>query len=448
MGSPMLYVRRSIGRKLMLALGLPSLAFALAGVLWLRRETAAIAPGIEPVYRVALVALLVFAAAMAFTHALVIRLFVRNPLKRLVAAMKRAQAGDFLHRVPVEGTDEIARLARTYNETLAALTDLNAHRIEDALAMDALQRQLAVRAEAERRARELTFLVDLGRTLASTLELEPLLAALAERAVRGLGLESLEVLLADEATGDLVVRAVHGRDEARLGVRTRPDDALAGFERARMVQGDELLGVLALRTPDGAAIGADEVRLSQTDALTGAHNRRSLFARLDQELERSRRFEHAMALALVDVDRFREYNEALGHVEGDAVLRTVATLLGGAVRKVDLVARYGGEEFAVVLARADRAAALQVGEKLRAAIEAAALPHPAAAAGRVTISIGIGVFPDDGGDLGALVDAADAALFAAKRAGRNAVRAHEVGMRGHPGRRRDESVTADADAAG
>ena len=468
----MLYVRRSLGRKLMLALGLPSLAFAVVGVLWLRRETAAIAPEIEPVYRVALVALVVFAAAMSFTHVLVIRLFVRNPLKRLVAAMKRAQAGDFLHRVPVEGQDEIARLARTYNETLAAVTDLNARRIEDALAMDALQRQLAVRAEAERRARELTFLVDLGRTLASTLELEPLLAALAERAVRGLGLESLEVLLADEATGDLVVRAVHGRDEARLGVRIRPDDPLPGLERSRMVQGDELLGVLALRTPDGAAIGADEarlvesvaslaamaianarlhhrmVRLSQTDALTGAHNRRSLFARLDQELERSRRFEHAMALALVDVDRFREYNEALGHVEGDAVLRTVATLLGGAVRKVDLVARYGGEEFAVVLARADRAAALQVGEKLRAAIEAAALPHPAAAAGRVTISIGIGVFPDDGGDLGALVDAADAALFAAKRAGRNAVRAHEVGMRGHPGRRRDESVTADADAAG
>ena len=470
MGSPMLYVRRSIGRKLMLALGLPSLAFALAGVLWLRRETAAIAPGIEPVYRVALVALLVFAAAMAFTHALVIRLFVRNPLKRLVAAMKRAQAGDFLHRVPVEGTDEIARLARTYNETLAALTDLNARRIEDALAMDALQRQLAVRAEAERRARELTFLVDLGRTLASTLELEPLLGALAERAVRGLGLEALEVLLADDATGDLVVRAVHGRDEARLGVRIRPDDALPGLERSRMVQGDELLGVLALRAPGGAPIGPDEarlvesvaslaamaianarlhgrmVRLSQTDALTGAHNRRNLFARLDLELERSRRFEHAMAVALVDVDRFREYNEALGHAAGDAVLRTVATLLGAAVRKVDLVARFGGEEFAIVLTRADRAAALQACEKLRSAVEAAALPHPAAAAGRVTVSIGIGVFPDDGGDLGALVDAADAALFAAKRAGRNAVRAHEAGMRSHPGRRRDASVTADVEA--
>ncbi len=336
----MLYVRRSIGRKLMLAVGLPSFVFSVAGVLWLRRETSALAPGLDPVYRGALVALGVFTAAMGLTFVLVIRVLVRNPLKRLVAAMKRAQAGDFLHRVPVESDDEIGRLARTYNETLAALTDLNARRVEDAIALDALQRELAVKADLHQKM----------------------------------------------------------------------------------------------------------VRLSQADTLTGAHNRRSLFARLDQELERSRRFQHALAVALVDVDRFREYNEALGHGAGDVVLKTVAGLLGGAVRKVDLVARYGGEEFAVVLAGADRAAAAQSAENLRAAVEAAALPHPAAEAGRVTISVGTAVFPDDGRDLGGLVDAADSALYAAKRAGRNAVRAHEPGMRSHPGRRRDEKLTADADA--
>jgi diguanylate cyclase (GGDEF)-like protein len=100
----------------------------------------------------------------------------------------------------------------------------------------------------------------------------------------------------------------------------------------------------------------------------------------------------------------------------------------------------------VVLARADRAAALKAAEKLRATVEAAAIPHPASEAGRVTISVGVAVFPDDGGEAGALVDAADAALFAAKRAGRNVVRAHEAGMRTHPGRRRDARVTSDADA--
>jgi diguanylate cyclase (GGDEF)-like protein len=460
----MLYVRRSIGRKLMVAVGLPSLAFAAAGWLWLRAE----AP--EPVHRVALVALGVFAAAIGATFTVVIRLFVRNPLKRLVAAMRRAQGGDFLHRVPVESEDEIGRLARTYNETLAALTDLNTKRIDDALAMDALQRELAVKAAAERRARELSFLVDLGRTLASSLDLELLLAAFVDRVVPALGLEALEVLLVEASTGDLVVRAVHGDGPRKPGDRLRAGAPLPDLETTRLAQGDEPLGLLALRKAGGVPVDPDEgrlvdsvaglaaiaisnarlhqkmVQLSQTDALTGAHNRRSLFAHLDQELERSRRFEHPMAVALVDVDRFREYNEALGHAAGDAVLRTVAKLLGGAVRRVDLVARYGGEEFAVVLARADRAAAVAAAEKLRATVEQAAIPHPASEVRRVTISVGVAVFPEDARELGALVDAADAALFAAKRAGRNVVCAHEPGMRTHPGRRRDGRTTADAEA--
>ena len=83
-----------------------------------------------------------------------------------------------------------------------------------------------------------------------------------------------------------------------------------------------------------------------------------------------------MAVALVDVDRFRAYNEAHGHAAGDAILRRVGAILQGAVRKVDLVARYGGEEFAVLLPRADRAAALAAAEKLRAAVSEAARTVP------------------------------------------------------------------------
>jgi diguanylate cyclase (GGDEF)-like protein len=466
------YVRRSIGRKLMLALGAPSLLFSVLGVLWLRRETRLVVPGLEVVFRTAIVALLLFSLAMAITHVVVVRILVRNPLKRLVAAMHRAQHGEFLHRVPVDRQDEVGRVAIAYNETLAAVTDLHARRIEDAAAMEALERQLAVRAEAEKRARDMSFLVDLGRTLASTLDLDELLAALVERLSRGGRIEAIRVFLADEATGDLVLRAAHGGPEAAIGSRIRPGEPVPGFRTVPLAHGDDPGGVLALRKPGGAPSDPDEerlvesiatqaamavanarlhqkmVRLSERDALTGAHNRRSLFARLDLELERSARFEHAMAVALVDVDRFRSYNEAHGHAAGDAILHTVAGILGRAVRKVDLVARYGGEEFAVLLARADRAAALAAAEALRAAVEAANIPHSASEAGRVTISVGIGVFPEDGRDLGALIDAADAALYAAKRAGRNAARVHESGMRTHPGRRRDVKVTADAEAGG
>jgi diguanylate cyclase (GGDEF)-like protein len=464
------YVRRSIGRKLMLAVGAPSLLFSLVGVLWLRHETQLLAPGLEDVYRTALAALLVFAVAMGLTHVLVVRLLVRNRLKRLVAAMRRARDGDFLHRVPVEGEDELGRLAEAYNATLAAVTDLHARRIEDARAMEALERELAVGAEAEKRVREMSFLVDLGRTLASTLDLDELLRALVERLGRAQRLEELRIYLAEDAAEDLVLRAAIGAGEREVGSRRRPGDPLPGFENVPLALGEAGAGLIAFRPAGGKPLGADEarlvdsvatqaamaianarlhqkmVRLSQIDALTGAHNRRSLFARLDLELERSRRFEHGLALALVDVDRFRPFNDAFGHAAGDGILRQVAAILGGAVRKVDLVARYAGEEFAVVLPRADREAALAAAEKLRAAVEAAAIPHGASDAGRVTISVGVAVFPADGAELPALIDAADAALYAAKRAGRNVVRPHEAGMRQHPGRRRDVSMTADAEA--
>ncbi|HET7823675.1 MAG TPA: diguanylate cyclase [Anaeromyxobacter sp.] len=463
-------ITRSIGRKLMLAVGVPSLLFALAGVLWLRHQTRLAAPELEGVYRTALVGLVLFAVAMGLTHVLVVRVLVRNPLKRLVAAMARARGGDFLHRVPVESRDELGRLADAYNETLAALTDLNARRIEDARSMEALERELAVRAEAERRAREMSFLVDLGHALASTLDLDELLRALCERAATGLGLEAVRVWLADDA-GGLALRAAHG-GAASAGELRRAEDPLPGFDVIRLPRRDGPADALAVRKAGGAPLDDGErrllesvaaqaglaianarlhqkmVRLSQSDALTGVANRRSLFARLDLELDRSRRFQHGMAVALIDVDRFRRYSEASGPAAADAILRQVAALLAGAVRKVDLVARYLGEEFAVLVAHADRAAALDVAEALRAAVDRAALPHPTSEGGHVTISVGVAAFPDDGEDLAELIDAADSALYAAKQAGRNAVRAHEAGMRSNPGRRRDVKHTADAEAGG
>ncbi len=466
------YVRRSIGRKLMLAVGAPTLLLAMVVVAWLRRETRLVAPGADGAYLVALAALLVFAVTTALSHFLVVRVLVRSPLKRLVAAMRRARDADFLHRIPVESADEIGRVAEAYNATLAAMTDLNARRVEDARALEALERELAVKAEAEKRAREMSFLVDLGRTLASTLDLDALLQALVERLGRVPAFEAVRVFLADEASGDLVLRAASGGGEHGIGARRRPGDPLPGFEAVPLSHGDDPGDLLAIRKPGGAPLDADEaplvasvaaqaalaianarlhqqmVRLSQSDPLTGVHNRRSLFARLEMELDRGRRFDQRMAVALVDVDRFRLFNEAFGRAAGDGVLKQVAALLGAAVDKVDLVSRYCGEEFAVVLASADRARALAAAEKLRAAVEQAAIPHAVSEAGRVTLSVGVAIFPDDGRDLPALIDAADSALYAAKRAGRNVVRAHESGMREDPGRRRDVKVTADAEAEG
>src|SRR5512134_2334051 len=111
-------IRRSIGRKLLLAVGAPALLFSLLGVLWLRHETRPLAPEVGPLHHAALLALVVLAAALAATHLVAVRLFVDRRLRRLAAGMRRAREGDFLHRVPVDGEDEIGQVARTYNETL------------------------------------------------------------------------------------------------------------------------------------------------------------------------------------------------------------------------------------------------------------------------------------------------------------------------------------------
>ncbi|BDG05923.1 diguanylate cyclase [Anaeromyxobacter oryzae] len=495
-------VRRSLGRKLMLAVGVPSVAFALVLLMWLRSRTEALQPELDASYRLAIGAVIALAAGGAAIHALAMRFLVEQPLQRLAAGLRRAREGDFLHRVPVESDDELGVLAENFNTTLAAVTDLHARRIEDAASMESMQRELALKAQLEARVKELTLLFDLSRRLVSTLELDRLLGIVTELVGRGLGDHAFALFLAEEGTGDLVVRSVSGLDAAVVGTRVRSGEGPAGWaarERATVLVGDTTTdprrpvlpwhggdaagailsvpllhqdactGVLAFFRPARDAFPADEVRLlesvagqaaiaienarlhqkmvrlSQTDALTGVHNRRSLFARLELEAERCERFEHHMAIALVDVDRFRAYNEAHGHAAGDAILRRVGALLQGAVRKVDLVARYGGEEFAVLLPRANRAAALAAAEKLRGTVREAALPD---GAGHVTISVGVGVWPDDARELAALMDAADAALYAAKRAGRDAVRAHEPGMREHPGRKRDVATTADAEAAG
>src|SRR6266542_827707 len=356
----------------------------------------------------------------------------------------------------------------------------------------------------EGRLRELTVLSDLARTLNSTLALDELLPFVTELVGRTLGFEAFALLLVDEPSGELVVRSMFGMSGV-VGERIAPGAGLAGWagkerqlllvrdtrEDARfpverwtrghhgsalavpmIVQG-ECVGVLDFFRPVVDAFGDDEVRflqsvasqaamaianarlheravaLSLTDALTGLHNRRSLFARLELKLERSERFSHACAVAMVDVDHFKEINNAHGHLAGDATLRRVGELLGGAVRKIDTVARYGGEEFALVLPRADRAAALEVAEKVSQLVAATPLEHDAGQpGGKITISVGVATFPDDARDLATLVDSADAALFAAKRAGRNTAVAFAPGMRENPGRRRDVRHTAQVEPGG
>ena len=158
-----------------------------------------------------------------------------------------------------------------------------------------------------------------------------------------------------------------------------------------------------------------------TDALTGCYNRRSLELHLDRELQNAQRQHQPLALLMLDLDRFKQLNDTVGHDAGDAALRQLSDCFRHELRGVDTAARYGGDEFALVLPRAFAEGAVVVAERLRARIGQIEIPG----FGRLTVSIGIAAFPLHASSRQQLVSAADAALYNAKRAGRNRVAAYE-----------------------
>jgi diguanylate cyclase (GGDEF)-like protein len=163
--------------------------------------------------------------------------------------------------------------------------------------------------------------------------------------------------------------------------------------------------------------------LSTTDGLTGLANRRHFDEVLRTECARAARLRQPLAVIMLDVDYFKKFNDRYGHQAGDACLIRVAQALAAGTRRAsDLTARYGGEEFSIVLPNTGTDEARQIGEALRCAIEALGVAHAGAAAGQVTISVGIAVKPGQGtGDPDVLMRLADAALYRAKDAGRNCV---------------------------
>lgn len=169
-----------------------------------------------------------------------------------------------------------------------------------------------------------------------------------------------------------------------------------------------------------AAINKELQELSVKDGLTGLHNRRHLMATLASETARAERHRHPFAVLMIDLDHFKNYNDTLGHPAGDRLLIRVAQIFKESIRVVDYAARYGGEEFLVMLPESPPEAAMEVAERIRARV-AEDNCDGAHEKGQVTVSIGVANYPKSGSTAEALIARADAALYEAKRLGRNRV---------------------------
>jgi diguanylate cyclase (GGDEF)-like protein len=186
---------------------------------------------------------------------------------------------------------------------------------------------------------------------------------------------------------------------------------------------------VAERTHELAIANAQLEVLSITDPLTGLANRRQLGDILDVEWRQAQRSGRPIALAMVDIDHFKLFNDRYGHAAGDKCLQHVAGQLRRGTRDGDLVARYGGEEFAVVMPDTDTAAAIRIAERLRTAIATLAVPDTPATKPSITISVGVGAtVPRPDATAASLVEVADAELYRAKRSGRNRVHAAVPGV--------------------
>jgi diguanylate cyclase (GGDEF)-like protein len=417
--------------------------------------------------------------SVAVGTVLIVNGLLSNQLKQLTAAIRLAEKGKWLPITRAAGPelrdDEIGEVMRAFDRLCVTVTDLSVAAIDSA-------RELAWTRHELRLKEALSLLFELTQTLGEG-DLATILDAIPAKVAPALGFERVAILLYDEDHNEFAVRATYGFAPGEIdGVRFPRDDVIAGaaadtgepvvipdtardtryshFKGRHLGDGafacipmkvrGRLVGLFDVLRPERGAIGVDDLRLltsltsytalaiahlgatqrlrdlSITDELTGVHNRRYLLEKVDREIERVRRTGQPLAALMIDIDHFKRINDDLGHLEGDEVLRLLAGTLVGDVRRLDTVARYGGEEFVVLLPDTSRSQALLVAEKLRNSVAAMSVHDR-----RLTISIGVAVFPDDvpdGAGEPALIDAADRALLRAKRAGRNRVIAFEKGQ--------------------
>lgn len=379
---------------------------------------------------------------------LVTTTFVARPVRGLMAGVRQLGTGDLAVRIPVRGRDELAELAGSFNQMAGDL----GRSIE----------------EVQNKKAELSVVYSILERVTETIDLGELKEILLQTMIDVLGAD--RVLLVSDMTGhrsrEIVIRTRHVNRVRRITDMVEGGESLPEGFPSELVSGwlngqvqepfvtpDRQMAVIPVRVRDarlallmvrrdcsfkhseanpellgalshhiGVAFeNAHLYTLAITDELTQLYTVRHFQNRIEECVSRYKRYRQTFGLLMLDLDHFKVINDASGHLAGDEILRRVAQVLVRSIRTVDSAYRYGGDEFAILLPETNSATARLVAERVRHEIARLEVSLGSSRKVTVTASIGLAVCPDDGDSVEELVAAADAALYAAKREGRDCV---------------------------
>ncbi|HKX12264.1 MAG TPA: diguanylate cyclase [bacterium] len=438
----------------------------------------------------------VIAAFSILMIAISTNLFLHRPLSRLMAAIRQAESGDLKVKARVDTEDEIGQVASQFNAMLGKIHDLEGLKLETERKITSMQEELKFKAMLEEKAEiisstnlkleaslnELSMLYNISQALTGSIDPEELCNLLCDVIVRNVGIQDFAILLLDEETQKMEVKAARGfkrNDYVReltfeLGegisgkvAKTRQpiyipdtskDSGYMHYKGAKTEDGSFLslpivakgliLGAINFSRQEVNAFSEGEIRLLTTvagqvaialenarlyaktkemtliDDLTKVYNRRHFQKILEMEVKRAKRFRRPLSLLMIDVDYFKRFNDTFGHLEGDHVLAELAASLADNLREVDTVARYGGEEFSVVLPNTAVEEARIVAFKLKDIVEKLHIRQGRPLNQQVTVSIGAAELDFDKDTPDEILNHADMALYGAKSQGRNCVVLH------------------------
>ena len=390
--------------------------------------------------RLTVAAILLGFFVIAIACAVLVSRTLQDQIAGFLTAARKLAAGDFTAKVPTAGRDEFAELGEEFNKMSKEL-------------------EQRLRELGQERARVQKAMLRLGEAVAANLDRDALLELVVRTAVEGVGADA----------GRACVRTPDGttlQERSRVGNLDGLGDAVESVESQALRDGgpreistgsanaiayplrgtngnSDVVGVVSIGrtgrpfTPGdrdllsyfagqaSRSIGNVELhetvaRESVTDDLTGLSNRRAFDDALTSEIERSKRYGDGVGLVILDLDNFKAVNDTYGHQQGDVVLREVARVLRETSREVDHPARYGGEELAVVVPGTDLEGTFNFAERMRERIGELRIPR-IDGLGMITIttSCGVAAVPPGAADERTILAAADAALYEAKRTGRN-----------------------------